>query len=308
MLKCCYSSILEILKSNLKNYSVGNILMHLNLAKIGESVKYSMKDSNQKANIFLGFKNGIIEFDPYNGKQKRHNLDWGLIRFRWIIDLHNGELLCCGEKSIRRKIGYSKPRKATVLFIINNKTFRVIREIPYRYYEHDWQGVYYNNAVYLFGNYTSTSFNLAKGKWKKLAPLPMNSSECYCIPFKRSILLCGTEHSDVYKYDIDIKSYSTLGLSLDTYNAKLLLFHSKIAYLIELKGYIYESEEENEYSWTQVGLGSIYGPAWQLYWASNNSSIFIGTYSKDDTSNYYEFQLSQKKLIQICLDSEKNLN
>ncbi|CAG9320688.1 unnamed protein product [Blepharisma stoltei] len=186
--------------------------------------------------------------------------------------------------------------------IIDLKSWKIKKTLP------SWTpcyfagSIYYKNSIYMFGGYNGVSllclaskFDINENKWFQITPLPMASSLCACTVFKNSIIICGYEHSKVYKYDVQIESYSELPVIDLRQNFQKILFeiNSRIYILIK-NGKILESEVDNEYAWSIVG-NSQFVYYNNCFWVNHKGSIYISLHYYREM-HCYKFCLKKKIL------------
>ncbi|CAG9334160.1 unnamed protein product [Blepharisma stoltei] len=102
-------------------------------------------------------------------------------------------------------------------------------------------GVYYNNSVFLFGGNSSGAdmdlamkFNLNQNRWVKIPKLISPSDSCSYALFKDSIFICGLNHTKLYKYDLNIDSYSGIDIAgVGRQIKKTLVYADSNLYMID---------------------------------------------------------------------------
>mmetsp|Transcript_3490 Transcript_3490/g.3237 ORF Transcript_3490/g.3237 Transcript_3490/m.3237 type:complete len:130 (+) Transcript_3490:347-736(+) len=128
----------------------------------------------------------------------------------------------------------------------------------------------------------------------------MASSLCACTIFKNSIIICGYEHSKVYKYDFQIESYTELPIMDIRQKFQKILFeiNSRIYVLIK-NGKILESEVDNEYAWNVVG-NSQFVYYNNCFLVNHKGSIYISLHYYRDMY-CYKFCLKKKILENLSI-------
>ncbi|CAG9331014.1 unnamed protein product [Blepharisma stoltei] len=163
--------------------------------------------------------------------------------------------------------------------------------------------IYYNNKVYAFGGFNGQSltiarkYNLEQNRWLDLCEMPEPSRRVSSAMFQKSILLCGYNHSTLYRYEIINKIYMPLGLSLKKDTNKVVFVGKERAYVIEFGSNIYESDFRDARKWhtlvrshipdsfTLISHRVLYGPS--MFFFLSDTPI----------QSLFEFNLDSKELI-----------
>ncbi|CAG9310790.1 unnamed protein product [Blepharisma stoltei] len=212
-----------------------------------------------------------------------------------IVQLPNSELFCYGNSFF-----------SGISCIIDLETFTVKKLLPYGSPSWCCGAVYYKNCVYFFGGWDKQNymlfaekFDLAGNRWLKSPKLPEASSGCSCVLFQECIYICGFFHSKVYKYDLEIESYSNINFPvLCSKMSKLLFSGNSRLYLIQEPGILFESDYGSEYAWSKIG-------AFNLKWNYSafrkkvNQSVFISFISYNCMS-CFKFDLVRKSLEKLA--------
>ncbi|CAG9313657.1 unnamed protein product [Blepharisma stoltei] len=233
----------------------------------------------------------LVFFDIKSEMQMHKTVDMpnALDESSYIIQLPNNKLLCHREKP--------NPRN---WYIIDTLTFKY-RILPNSFLCWFLGGVYHNNSIYIFGKNaaklnSALEFDMNVNKWKKLPNLPISHFRCSCIAFSNSILICGD--IAVYKFDTKIESYSTI-VTADNLEVRprFLMEGGRRAYLIDFKGMIYESNVEDEYSWSLFCrfLGK---PRLGFSYKWSDNSVWFG-FSDKLGLDYYKLSIDKKQVKKI---------
>ncbi|CAG9321767.1 unnamed protein product [Blepharisma stoltei] len=265
------------------------------LKKIENFIQQSKFDSRFLYNV--DFKNNRTVLSSYDIETNRTSQEFLETPFQFyagttVIQLPNKELFFYGN---------SYPSSGACC-IIDLKSISIKKILPPGPPSSYSEGLYYKNCIFLFGGLDekdslglSIKLNLKENRWIQLTPLPLRSYRCSCVNFNGSILLCGNLHENLYKFDLEIESYSEIKeLSLKMYKNKMLFNGKSRVYAIEELGNIFESGINNEYKWDIIGEFKImwYSCAMRKFW---KEEIFISFISYGNM-NCYKFDLNRKIL------------
>lgn len=126
--------------------------------------------------------------------------------------------------------------------------------------------------------------------------MPEAAHNCSIALFHRNILICGYQHSCIYRYEIANKYYNTLNLKIAPNTQKALFVGKEKAYLIENSGSIYESDHKDTRNWNAISKS--YMPAVNIisHKVLYGDSMFFFI-SDNPIQSLFEFDLNGKQLI-----------
>ncbi|CAG9321866.1 unnamed protein product [Blepharisma stoltei] len=196
-----------------------------------------------------------------------------------ICSLPNDELFCYGFELA----DYSFSGSAYIL-----NSYNRIKKLPDGIPCFGGTGIYYENAVYIFGGSrygfdlypiplnNARKFDFLQNKWMRLANLPEPSLYLFITEFFDEILIAEYEVSKIYSYDIFSNIYSEIPLELAMHSAKILFRYEDRAYLIDSKRMINVSGIKDSFTWENIGqINRIAG--FKIYqWAYYSGSIYFG--------------------------------
>lgn len=142
-------------------------------------------------------------------------------------------------------------------FIDPDGTTEIVK--PYGEPYHFAISTFYNNMIYLFGRFDSNGkatniaqrFNLKTKSWCKFRTLKVDTKFESGIEFMGCILIT-TIYSLSYVYDLYSDYYNHLSIKgLEQFN-KLVCKTDGVCYIIESKGWIYESEYRCIWNWKRI--------------------------------------------------------
>ncbi|CAG9332524.1 unnamed protein product [Blepharisma stoltei] len=161
--------------------------------------------------------------------------------------------------------------------------------------------IYYSNKVYVFGGFNGESLSLARrynldlNKWSDLIEMPEPSTRVSCAMFQKAILLCGSYHTVLYRYEIINKAYVRLGLNLYEGSNKIVCVANERGYVIEMGYGIYESEFRDVRKWHVLGKCNL----------SSNFKIISHGILFEKSIFFHMFDDFDQALIEFNLESKK---
>ncbi|CAG9332456.1 unnamed protein product [Blepharisma stoltei] len=166
--------------------------------------------------------------------------------------------------------------------------------------------VYFKRSIFCFGGQNegimsstlSEKFDLEKNKWVSLKPLPKPDQYCNSIIFDGDILISGCYNKNILRYRTMGNYFTRIDYEFST-NRKILISLPRL-YLIECKGYVYESEINDENNWKKIGKSIITSSNYpgQLNCQYSKGAIYIGV-KWLNMHEYYKFDLSSKTMLQL---------
>ncbi|CAG9327237.1 unnamed protein product [Blepharisma stoltei] len=260
--------------------------------KLHETSEFELKRLYGIRSTKEGFSLCIYEIDAHRIRYVECMTQIMLSPSTSLTQLPNSELFCFGSFPL-----------SGATCIIDLKNFKVKRKLPDGISCHNSKGIYYKNSVYLFGGSNrwgtlnlAQKFDLVENRWSCLPLLPIASHRCSLVVYKEFILICGNNHTCIYKYDLEIESYSEVpNISFPKYSNRILFTVNLRVYAVVNKVGIFESGELDENNWTLTSDN--YFEAADTY-IDFQESIYFGWFL-GYKSIYYKFSLQEKRIEQL---------
>ncbi|CAG9331260.1 unnamed protein product [Blepharisma stoltei] len=230
----------------------------------------------------------IVDIKNLSKEERKIALPEPINRFTLMCQLPNNRIFCYGNWLPMSGLAFIIHSDFKIELLSSGKPFFASG------------GVYFNGKVYVFGGYNgkavsaSQIYSLQENRWQNTTDLQEPGTFSNCDSYKGKILLSGIKHSKLYIYDTFSECYTDL-LQLTPDSCKIICVGNSRGYVLQTSGDIFESEEDNIYSWKSLGNSSVFGTnliSYKVY--LENSVYFIFCYG-----NLYQFNLSTKKTDMI---------